>query len=93
MSIIKSLIYFYEIVLFRGGVRLFDTSGQSIYGVGSDCERRYMYSHMLCAAHHPEEESYRGRLDDFEVDINEIRRSYADRFNVPNMHALVSGFL
>ncbi|EFO96204.1 hypothetical protein CRE_14471 [Caenorhabditis remanei] len=73
----------------RGDFKLFDTSGQSSDTPGSKCHKRYSNINGLCVAENPKKESYYSSPEYFLEDVNALRRKYANRFNVPNMHKLI----
>ncbi|KAF1767621.1 hypothetical protein GCK72_007580 [Caenorhabditis remanei] len=74
----------------QGRVALFDTSkNQSNYVPGSKCDRRYKNDKKLCVALRRWDESYQGSQEDFVEDVNQIRKQYANKFSVHNMHQLI----
>ena len=75
--------------MFSGDFKLFDTSGQSPASPGSKCYKRYKNIDGLCVPENPDQEFYYSSPQNFLEDFNDLRREYANRFNVPNMHELV----
>ncbi|EFO96269.1 hypothetical protein CRE_14473 [Caenorhabditis remanei] len=72
----------------RGDFMMFDTSGQSSASPGSKCNKRHRKNNGLCVAENPKKESYYPNPEYFLENVNDLRRVYANRFNVTNMHGL-----
>ncbi|EFO96344.1 hypothetical protein CRE_14621 [Caenorhabditis remanei] len=73
----------------EGEFTIFDTSGNSKKVPGSECHKRYKNDNGLCVPNNKTEEWYDGHPQDILEDINQIRKVYSEKYNVPNMHQLI----
>ncbi|KAF1767623.1 hypothetical protein GCK72_007582 [Caenorhabditis remanei] len=72
----------------QGELTLFDTTGLSEEIPGSKCHRGYQNNGGVCVAiDSANEKFYNPKY--FLEDINQIRKDYAQKYSVPNMHQLV----
>ncbi|CAL2042598.1 unnamed protein product [Caenorhabditis brenneri] len=72
----------------EGSLTLFDFTKKSSAAPGSTCSNHYKNEDGLCVPVNAAEVSYFGFREDFLSGVNELRRSIAKQYHIPNMHEL-----
>ncbi|EGT42547.1 hypothetical protein CAEBREN_10374 [Caenorhabditis brenneri] len=72
----------------EGSLTLFDFTKKSSAVPGSTCSKNYKNEDGLCVPDNAADVSYFGYREDFLSGVNELRRSIAKQYHIPNMHEL-----